>query len=214
MQKPWKYNLIVVLFFIILSGIGVILRIQILIDSYAGRIFTEVEHVPKKDVALVFGAHVYSDGRLSDALRDRVSSAVDLYNAGAVQKMVMTGDNGRKEYDEVTAMKAYASELGVPEEDIVLDYAGFRTYDSCYRARDVFGLHDIIVVSQEFHLPRVLYICNRLGVESIGYRADKHTYAPARWWSVREFLARCKAWLEVELFRHKPTYLGENVSVL
>ena len=127
----------------------------------------------------------------------------------------MTGDNGRQEYDEVTAMKKFAIERGIPEENIVLDYAGFRTYDSCYRARDIFGLdkYRVVAVSQKFHLPRILYTCNNFGIESIGLIADKNTYVYAQLWQGREFLARFKAWLDVEVFRPKPKFLGKQEYV-
>ena len=110
-------------------------------------------------------------------------------------------------------MKKLAIESGVPEGDIVLDYAGFRTYDSCYRARDVFGLWEVIVVSQDFHLPRILYICNRLGVQSLGYSANRRVYQDILVWQAREVLARFKAWYQVEITKPLPKYLGKKETV-
>ena len=164
-------------------------------------------------MALVFGAGLRPNGTPSDALRDRVLSAVDLYNAEKVQKLLMTGDNSTKNYDEVSAMKQLAVDAGVKEDDVVLDYAGFDTYDSCYRARDIFGLNNIIAVSQEFHLPRVVFTCSALGIDTVGYVADKQPYISARFWKVRESLARVKAWGEVVILRPKPKFLGDKEEV-
>jgi len=186
---------------------------QITITQYEKDLYRSVDHVPPAPVALIFGAGVKSDGTPTDALRDRIQTGVALYNAGKVRKLLMTGDNGSIYYDEVTAMKAYAMAQGVPEQDIVLDYAGFRTYDSCYRARDVFGLWNVIAVSQEFHLPRILYTCNNLGIRTKGFVADQHVYLHAGAWEVREFLARYKAWLDVEIHRPLPKFLGKKEKV-
>jgi SanA protein len=181
-------------------------------ESYKGYIYSDIGTIPSAPVALVFGAGLKNNGAPSDVLSDRVLSAVELYNAKKVQKILMSGDNGNKNYDEVTAMKKLAVEKGVPEKDIVLDYAGFDTYDTCYRARDIFDLRDVIAVSQEFHLPRVLYTCNELGVKAVGYSADKHEYVMAQAWKVREFLARMKAGLNIAL-ESKPKFLGPKEKV-
>ncbi|PLX28764.1 hypothetical protein C0581_00985, partial [Candidatus Parcubacteria bacterium] len=194
---------------------GALFRSQTLFDDYASDIYRGVADVPTSDVALIFGAGVRPDGRLTDTLRDRVLTGVELYKEERVDKLVMTGDNGREEYDEVSAMKEFAIEKGVLDEDIVLDYAGFRTYDSCYRARDVFGLdeYDVVAVSQEFHLPRILYTCGNFDIKIAGLIADKNTYVYAQLWQGREFLARFKAWIDVEIFRSKPKYLGKKECV-
>lgn len=202
--------------FIILTifwGVNFLIQTYFKIQSYSPLIFSEVEKTPNLSVALVFGAGVKANGKLTDALADRVSSAVDLYKAGKVRKLLMSGDNGTKNYDEVTAMKKFAIEKGVPEGDIILDYAGFDTYDTCYRARDIFDLHSgVILVSQAFHLPRALYICNSLGVQSVGFSADKRVYA-TNLWGLREFAAQIKAGLDVEILHSKPKFLGSKVKV-
>ncbi|MBP9761354.1 MAG: YdcF family protein, partial [Candidatus Magasanikbacteria bacterium] len=171
-------------------------------------IYSSLDQVPTAPVALVFGAGLRPNGTPSDALRDRVLSAVDLYQAQKVQKLLMTGDNSLINYDEVSAMKKLAVDMEVPEDDVVLDYAGFDTYDSCYRARDIFGLSQIIAVSQEFHLPRVVFTCQSLGIDTVGYVADKQPYISARFWRVRESLARVKAWAEVKILKPEPKFLG------
>jgi SanA protein len=131
-----------------------------------------VETVPHRRVAIIFGARVYPSGRLSAMLADRVATGADLYHAGKVDVLLMTGDNSTDDYNEPGAMRRYALELGVPDEAIVLDYAGRRTYDSCYRARDIFGVQEAVLVTQNFHLDRALMTCNALGIDAVGVFAD------------------------------------------
>ncbi len=130
------------------------------------------EEVPPRRAALIFGARVYPSGRPSAMLADRVATGADLYHAGKVEMLIMTGDGRTTDYNEPEAMRRYAIELGVPAEAIVLDYAGLRTYDSCYRAREVFGVTDAIAVTQNFHLDRVLMTCDSLGIDVVGVAAD------------------------------------------
>ncbi len=196
----------------ILLIIFFVVRVFQEVESYKTLIFSDINFVSNAPVALVFGAGLRKNGAPSDVLSDRVVSAVELYKAGKVKKILMSGDNGSKQYDEVTAMKNLAVEKGVPEADVVLDYAGFDTYDTCYRARDIFGLTQVIAVSQAFHLPRVLYTCNSLGVQSVGYSADKHEYIMAQTWEIREMFARLKAGLDIT-FHSKPKFLGPQEKV-
>jgi len=212
MYPTFRLRLCTALIFCMLLGIGLVLHAQKVIGKYTF-MYRATDEVPTTSVALVFGAGLKKDGTPSDALTDRVLSAVDIYKAGKVRKLVMTGDNGSKRYDEVTAMKELAVEEGVSEEDIVLDYAGFRTYDSCYRARDVFGLWDVIAVSQEFHLPRILFICNAMRVHAVGYVADRREYLQSRYWPAREFLARLKAWYQIVVTKPLPKFLGKKEKV-
>lgn len=154
------------------------------------RIFS-VADSPKAPVAIVFGAGLNYDGTPTAVLRDRVSTAADLYFDGKVEKLLMTGDNRYLDYNEPGGMFEYAVELGVPEEDIVLDYGGRRTYDSCYRASAIFGVTDAILVTQRYHLPRALFLCNQLNIKSSGVVAEKLPY-PRRSlliWKTREIAA-------------------------
>ena len=154
------------------------------------RIFSLADS-PKAPVAIVFGAGLNYDGTPTAVLRDRVSTATDLYFDGKVQKLLMTGDNRFLDYNEPGGMYEYAVELGVPEEDIVLDYGGRRTYDSCYRAANVFGVTDAILVTQRYHLPRAIFLCNQLDIKSNGVIAEKLPY-PRRSmiiWKAREVAA-------------------------
>ncbi len=178
----------------------------------AARIYTGALDAPPNPVAIVLGAGYWPSGRLSDALADRMDTSIALYQAGKVNKLLLSGDNRFADYNEPAAMAAYAQARGVPREDLVLDYAGRRTYDSCYRAVAIFGVEQAILVTQAFHLPRALYTCNRLGIEAVGVVADRHTYVRAAWYQVRELLALTRAWLDVNLFNPVPV-LGEPIPV-
>ena len=184
-----------------------------------GRLYTQlyahprlysVEQAPTRRVAIVFGAEVRPDGVPSTVLRDRVEAAAQLYFAGKVEKLLMSGDNRFEDYDEPSAMRKYAIQLGVPEEAIVRDYAGRRTYDTCYRAKEIFGVQEAILVTQAFHLPRALYICNTLGVSAVGVRADLYTYRRRlmAYWHLREAAATLMAFWEVNITHPLPV-LGQ-----
>ncbi len=168
------------------------------------------ETVPTERVAIVFGAGLWRDGTPTPVLRDRVATAAGLYFSGKVEKLLMSGDNRFIDYNEPAAMRDYALALGVPEDAIVLDYAGRRTYDTCYRAGAIFGLRRAILVTQGFHLPRALYLCNHLGVEASGVPADRREYrrGSVLYWNARELLATTAAFWDLYLARPLPV-LGE-----
>jgi SanA protein len=176
---------------------------------YSSSIYTP-EEAPSRRGALVFGAGLLRDGRPTAVLHDRVAAAVALYKAGKVDKLLMSGDNRFVEYNEPAAMREAAIELGVPADDIVLDYAGRRTYDSCYRARAIFGLSDVILVTQAFHLPRALYLCESLGLHAIGVASDLRVYRRSSQtiWAARELFATAAAVWDVVVARPLPV-LGE-----
>jgi len=170
-----------------------------------GRTYT-IQDAPSKPVAIVFGAGIWYDGSPTPILRDRVASAAALYHAGKVTKILMSGDNSRVDYNEPGAMKDFAMQLGVPEDDIVLDYAGRRTYDTCYRAGEIFGLQEVILVTQGFHLPRTIYTCNALGTSAVGVDADIRTYRRRSllYWNLREFPATAIALWQVHVSHPEP----------
>jgi len=176
------------------------------------RIFVQIAEVPLAPAAIVFGAGYWPSGRLSDALADRMETAIALYQAGKVRKLLLTGDNRFVDYNEPARMAEYAQARGVPAEDLVLDYAGRRTYDSCYRAKAIFGLERAVLVTQAFHLPRAVYTCDRLGLEVTGVVADRHQYVRADWFRFRELLALARAWLDVNLLKPLPV-LGDSIPV-
>lgn len=178
----------------------------------APQIYAEALDAPSSPAAIVLGAGYSPGGRLSSALADRMDTAIALYEAGKVNKLLLTGDNRFPEYNEPAAMAAYAQAQGVPPEDLVLDYAGRSTYDSCYRAGAIFGVERAILVTQAFHLPRALYTCDRLGVETVGVVADRRDYFRAAWYQVRELFALTRAWLDVNLFKPVPV-LGDPILV-
>jgi len=169
---------------------------QMVRHGESGSVFSTVT-APAAERAIVFGAAVYGDGRLSSVLRDRMEIAISLYETGKVGGLLVSGDNRADHYDEPGAMKAYALARGVPEEAILLDQAGLRTYDTCYRAREIFAVRDAILVTQEFHLPRALFTCRQLGLDVVGVAADQRSYRGARWYEFRETAATMRALWDV-----------------
>lgn len=188
----------------------VILIPRAITGLYAGsRIYT-VEAAPPRRVAIVFGAGLWRDGSPTPVLRDRVATAAQLYFDGKVEKLLMSGDNRFEDYNEPGAMREFALQLGVPDENIVLDYAGRRTYDTCYRAQAIFQVGNAILVTQGFHLPRALYTCNMLGLPAVGVRADQRTYRRGAqlYWNLREIPASLVALVDVHISRPVPV-LGD-----
>ncbi len=179
---------------------------RLITGLYASSRTYDAGQVPAKPVAIVFGAGLRWDGGPTRVLRDRVATAANLYFNGKVQRLLMSGDNSHVDYNEPEAMRQYAISLGVPDEDIVLDYAGRRTYDTCYRARHIFGVKDAILVSQAFHLPRAVYLCNRLGVQAVAVPANQYQYGPRShfFWNLREVPATMVALWEVHISRPLP----------
>ena len=173
----------------------------------------DIESSPRYQVALVLGAKVYGDGSLSPILADRVNTGIELYKRGKVKKILFSGDNGQNSSDEVNAMKNYALAKSVPIKDIFLDHAGFRTYDSLYRAKEVFKVQSLVVVTQKFHLDRAIYIGRQLDMDVYGLPADKQIYISHKMNRVREFMARVKAFMELHLFPHQPKFLGPIIDI-
>ncbi|MFH2040645.1 MAG: ElyC/SanA/YdcF family protein [Chloroflexota bacterium] len=171
------------------------------------RIFTE-ENIQAHRAAIVFGAGLWRDGSPTPILRDRVKTAARLFMDGKIEKILMSGDNSVAGYNEPLAMQEFALSLGVPEDAIVLDYAGRRTYDTCYRAKAIFGLTQAILVTQPFHLPRAIYICNQLGMTALGVPANNQVFRKSSliYWNIRESLATIAALWDV--------YIGHPVPVL
>lgn len=170
--------------------------------------------VPEADAILVLGAYVFPDGTVSTMLRDRLSTGFELYEKGKAPKIIVSGDHGQKSYDEVNAMKKYLIDKKVPSADIFMDHAGFSTYESIYRARDIFQAKRVIIVTQEYHLMRAVFIARELGLEAYGVSADKRNYGKVmNMYTLREMAARNKDFLMVKVLQQKPTYLGEPIPV-
>ena len=198
------------LFILGISGAIILLIARLITAIHSkGRVYS-VEDIPAERAAIVFGAGLWRDGSPTPVLRDRVQAASELYFQGKVEKLLLSGDNRFADYDEPSAMKNYALGLGVPEEVIILDFAGRRTYDTCYRAKEIFGLESAILVTQEFHLSRALYICDALGISSKGINADRRTYRKFSrgYWNLRESLATISALWDVHVIHPIPV-LGD-----
>lgn len=183
-------------------------------SSAESRIVTadETARLDGIDCIVVLGCGVRPDGQPSDMLADRIAQGVALYEKGASPKLLMSGDHSRSDYDEVNTMRNVAVEAGVPADDVFMDHAGFSTYESMYRARDVFGAKRIVIVSQKYHLYRALYVAERLGLDAYGVAADLRPYAGQEAREVREILARVKDFLTA-IVQPPPTYLGDPISL-
>lgn len=174
--------------------------------------FEKAADLEDVDCIIVLGCQVRDDGSLSHMLRDRLMCAVELYEAGAAPKLLMSGDHGRKDYDEVGAMKQYAIDRGVPSGDVFMDHAGFSTYETVYRAKKIFEANKVIIVTQEYHLYRALYIAEQLGMEAYGVSSELNTYQGQSMRDLREVLARVKDFAMC-IFKPEPTYLGQTIPV-
>ena len=164
------------------------------------------------DCILVLGAGLKPDGTPNHMLQDRLDAAIMLYNEGVASKVLLSGDNGQEEYDEVNAMKAYMLDAGVPLENIFMDHAGFSTYETMYRAKEIFAVESAIVITQEYHQYRALYIAKKKGIEVIGVSSDPRSYYGQLYRELREILARDKDFFKV-MFDAQPTYLGDVIPI-
>ena len=164
------------------------------------------------DAILVLGALVRDGGKPSGILEDRLITGIQAYESGASDRLLMSGDHGQDDYDEVNAMKDYALEAGIPSENIFMDHAGFSTYESLYRARDIFQVKTVLIVTQEYHLYRALYVARALGLNAYGLTSDRGTYAGMARFEAREILARMKDFFYA-IFQPLPTYLGDVIPI-
>jgi SanA protein len=184
------------------------------VELYAGpHLFDDPGSVPAREVALVPGCRVYPDGTPSPALADRLAAARELYEGGRVGKILVSGDHRAPEYDETNAMWRWLTERGVPSTDVYLDHAGLRTLDTMQRAAEVFGVTGAVVCTQEFHLPRAVFLARRAGIDAVGLRADRRTY---RKWArnrVREFFAKTVSFADSYLLHTEPRHLGRPISL-
>ena len=198
----------------VILGLLVLIIPRFVTAAYArGKVFS-VSNVPGRRIAIVFGAGLWRNGSPTPVLADRVTAAANLYFTGKVEKLLMSGDNRLVDYNEPEAMRKLALSLGVPNDAIVLDYAGRRTYDTCYRAKAIFKVDQAILVTQAFHMPRAIYLCNRLGVDSLGVESDLRTYPKSSLllWSARELFATVAAWWDVNI-GHPVPVLGKQEPI-
>ena len=198
--------------FLALGTLGLlgILLPRLITGIYAMNRIYQKEDAPNKRLAIVFGAGLRRDGTPTAILRDRLDTAANLYFNGKVEMLLMSGDNRFLDYNEPESMRQYALSLGIPDGAIALDYAGRRTYDTCYRAKAIFQVDDVFLVTQKFHLPRALFLCNELGLEASGVEANTRQF----WrgflfiWNLREQLATVGAFFDIYVSNPQPT-LGE-----
>jgi vancomycin permeability regulator SanA len=202
------------LLILIILGLLVLFVPRLVTGLYARRRIYTSTGVPVRRVAIVFGAGLTRNGSTTPVLADRVTSAANLYFAGKVEKLLMSGDNRFVNYNEPEAMRQKALSLGVPYDAIILDYAGRRSYDTCYRAKAIFMVNQVILVTQAFHMPRVLYLCNRLGVDAIGVESNLRNYRKSSmlYWSMRELLATTAAIWDVSI-GHPVPVLGKQEPI-
>ncbi len=217
-QKRWGKRLIRLLLFMIICGMGGALFLVVLNafikSSVEERILSpeEAKGLTDVDCILVLGAGVWNGNRPSPMLEDRLQQGIWLYRNGVSDRLLMSGDHGRKDYDEVNVMKQYAIAEGIPSADIFMDHAGFSTYESMYRARDIFKAGKVIIVTQEYHLYRALYVAGKLGLDAYGVASDARVYAGQDYRELREILARTKDSIYC-LVKPEPTYLGDAIPV-
>ena len=214
-KKKTLRRLLSIFLCLCILGITTLAVINSIVKLSTGKQIISSEEAAKLedvDCILVLGCFVKDDGRPSDMLHDRLTRGVELYDLGAAPKLLMSGDHGREEYDEVAAMKQFAIDAGIPSEDVFMDHAGFSTYESIYRAKEIFQADKILIVTQEYHLYRAIYIADQLGVEAYGVSSDYHTYVGQFMRDFREMLARVKDCATC-IFKPEPTYLGEAIPI-
>ena len=171
----------------------------------------EANNLKNIDCILILGAGI-RDGKPTHMLEDRLLQGISLYQNNASEKIIMSGDHGKENYDEVNIMKKFAIDKGVPSSNIFMDHAGFSTYESVYRAKEIFSAKKIIIVTQKYHLYRALHIADKLGVEAYGVASDPRKYVGQFMREAREILARNKDFFMC-FIKPKPTYMGETIPV-
>ena len=199
---------------LVVLGLLILFASRLMTGLYARGCIYTASSVPMQRVAIVFGAGLTRSGAATPVLVDRVTTAANLYLEGKVEKLLMSGDNRFVNYNEPEAMRQKALSLSVPNEAIVLDYAGRRSYDTCYRAKAIFKVDQAILVTQAFHMPRVLYLCNRLGVDSVGVESDLRIYRKSSmlYWNARELPATVAALWDVNI-GHPVPVLGDPLPI-
>lgn len=212
----WKPKIKRICIALIISGFAILIIPFILhysfTKTYSEKIYNNIEDIPQKKVAIVFGAGLAGKGLPGDILKDRIEASAELYKAGKVEKIIMSGDNRFVDYDEPSAMIDYAIQLGIPEENLEPDYAGRRTYDTCTRAKLIFGVDEAVLVTQRFHMTRAMYICNSKGIDSVGMIADKHHYEGENFNKIRDIYSFSLALWDVNI-GNPGVVMGEQINI-
>jgi len=203
---------ILLLCFMLLASAVLAINVRLILTG--DPMMYSVSSAPQKQAALILGARILGKNTVSHILADRLETGIALYNAGKVQKLLISGDHGQRNYDEVNVMRRYLLASGIPPEDIFMDHAGFDTYDSVYRAKEVFGVESMLIVTQRFHLYRGLFIARSLNIDAAGVDSSLREYNAETQLrnDFREVLARVKAYADVLLVA-KPTFLGTKMPI-
>lgn len=212
-KKTLSIILRILIIFIILLGIMTV-AINIYMINYSKKYILTIDNINTASVncITVLGASVKSNGTPSNMLEDRLAESVVLYNVGVSNKIIMSGDHANDDYDEVNTMKNYAIKKGIPSSDIFMDHAGLNTYDSMYRLKDIFEVNSTIIVTQDYHLYRAIYIARKLGIEAYGIASNPREYNGQFYRDIREILARVKDYFKV-IFEPESTVTGDTISV-
>jgi vancomycin permeability regulator SanA len=198
---------------VVLFALAVLITNLVITRSTTDSIIRSPEEAPRAQAAIVLGARVYADGTPSPMLQDRLDTGIKLYKLGKVDKLLLSGDHGQTDYDEVNTMLAYVLARGVPTWDVFTDHAGFDTYDTMYRAIDVFRVRSALIVTQEFHLARSVYTAQTLGLDCVGVVADIQPYGDETRNRMREWLARGKAIFQLHISHPEPRFLGPPIPI-
>ena len=220
-KKPVRFYFFlksIIKYFFFLGMILVLVSLTInigIICAARKHVHDDISALPQRTAVLVLGSQIRGR-RLSPVLQDRVDAGISLIETGKGQKLLLSGDHGQIYYDEVNAMRLYvlANAPAIQEEDIFMDHAGFSTWDSMYRARDVFEVKDLIIVTQQFHISRAVCMARSLGLDAVGYgiNQDRFQGRSLRYWRFREYLARIKAFYSITV-KPKPRYLGDKIPI-
>ena len=215
MKKAVKIIIVILVLLFVVAATAAFLVDSFVKAKAKKSIITAEEATPISDAdcIIVLGCRVWSDNTPSAMLSDRLKRGVELYEAGAAPKLLMSGDHGKEDYDEVNVMRKYAENEGVDSKNIFTDHAGFSTYETMYRAKEVFKAKKVIIVTQSYHIYRAVYDAEKLGLEAVGvvsYERDYDSKQPYR--DIREIAARCKDFIYC-IFKPKPTYLGEVIPI-
>lgn len=213
-RKIWRRRLGWAALFMAAAGFALVTSLSAYVKNKTAEQILSAEEVSSLDAdcILVLGCGIREDGTPSHMLEDRLLRGIELYEAGASKRMLMSGDHGSVDYDEVNLMKSFAVEHGVPSEAVFMDHAGFSTYESIVRAKEVFQVKKMIIVSQEYHLPRALYLADRMGLEAYGVASDLRSYRAQTYREIRELAARAKDVI-LGILQPEPTYLGNSIPI-
>ncbi|GAA0750012.1 SanA/YdcF family protein [Clostridium sartagoforme] len=212
--NKWVKSFMTYMAVFIITLIILIVSIIFKVRSYGDKYILDLNDLPKNnDAIIVLGAGVRSDGTPSDILADRLETSIEAYNSGLGSTFILSGDHGREDYNEVGAMKKYILKNDIDEKIIFMDHAGFSTYDTMYRAKEIFKVDKAIIVTNEYHLPRALYIARKMGIDAYGLKSDKREYQLMDSYKKRELLAQLKDFVYVNILKPEPKFLGEAIPV-